>query len=318
MDSAVERIDAVGGPGSALGVFLSVDNPEDAALTATVETIRSCSGFYFSGGSQSRIVRIFRPDAGDSPAFESLWERYQEGAVVSGSSAGAAIMSDPMIGGGSSVGALHEGIRWEDDGEGVLLMKGLGFLTNPLIDQHSLARGRWFRMLTAVLGREEYFFGTGIDENTALVVEGDSARVVGEAGVAFFDIRGATAPSDGQGIEGVTVFLLGPGDHLDLETGTVSFNQDKPPVDPATGPSEELGDLSELDLFGRWELLRFFAITTLSPDSEFVLNQEGFNFQFRKGPGFQARAWEGLGPGGTSSGLSAGPYLFGYSEARRS
>jgi cyanophycinase len=314
MESAVSRIDAVGGPGAAVGVFLTVDSPEDAALPSTVATIRSCSGFYFSGGSQSRIVRVFRPDAGDSPAYQALWERYQEGAVVSGSSAGAAIMSDPMIGGGDSEGALHEGIRWEENGEGVLLMKGMGFLANPLIDQHSLARGRWFRMLTAVLGRDEYSFGTGIDENTALVVEGGSARVVGEAGVAFFDTRGATSPSGGQGVDGVTVFLLGPGDRLDLQTGVVAFNQEKPPVDLSAGPSGELGNLVELDLFGRWELLQLFAITTLSPESEFTLTQEGFDFRFRKGPGFEARAWEGLGPGGTSRGLSAGPYQFSYEK----
>jgi hypothetical protein len=203
----------------------------------------------------------------------------------------------------------------------------MGFLETPLIDQHSLARGRWLRMLTAVLGREEYSFGTGIDENTALVVDGPSAQVVGEAGVAFFDTREATAPSSGQGgeggeggrgIQGVLVFLLGPGDHLDLQTGAVTFNQDKPLVDPSAAPPgqlEELGALSDLDLFGRWELLQFFAITTLSPESEFVLTQEGFDFRFRKGPGFEARAWEGLGPGGTSRGLSAGPYEFSYSEA---
>jgi hypothetical protein len=148
-----------------------------------------------------------------------------------------------------------------------------------------------------------------------LVVEGDSAWVVGAAGVAFFDTRSATAPATGQRISGVTVFLLGPGDRLGLQTGVVTFNREKPLVGPSVGPSEELGDLTDLDLFGRWALLQFFAITTLSPDSEFALTQEGFDFRFRKGSGFEARAWEGLGPGGTSRGLSAGPYEFGYAEA---
>jgi len=313
MESTVGRIDAVGGPGSARGVFLTVDNPEDASSPATVEAIESCSGFYFSGGQQRRIVSVFRPSEGDSPAYQALMQRFLAGAVVSGSSAGAAIMSDPMIGGGGSVDALHSGIRCEEDAEGVFLRKGMGFLDNPLIDQHSLARGRWARLLTAVLGAEAYFFGTGVDENTALVVEGDSAWVVGEAGVVFFDTRDALPAQDGVGASGIIVSLLGPGDRLDLSTGRVTFDAEKPLVDLTEEMPGSLGDLRELDLFGRWELLQFFATTALLPDTVFTLSQEGFTFEFEKGPDFEARAGEGLGPGGTSRGLSAGPYLFSYS-----
>ncbi len=316
MESAVSRIDAVGGDGSALGVFLTVDNPEDAALPANIDAIRSCSGFYFSGGSQSRIVRVFRPEAGDSPAYEALSDRFHQGAVVSGSSAGAAIMSDPMIGGGDSEGALQAGIRWEEDGEGVLLEKGMGFLANPLIDQHSLARGRWLRMLTAVLGIEAYTFGTGIDENTALVVEGDSAWVVGEAGVVFFDTRDAVSAQGGAGASGIIVSLLGPGDRLDIKSGRVSFNPDKPRVEQTDDyDSETVADLTDLDLFGRWELLQLFAATAILPDTIFTLSQDGFDFELEKGPDHQARARGELGPAGTSRGLSAGPFIFGYSEA---
>ncbi|NNM06385.1 MAG: cyanophycinase [Gemmatimonadetes bacterium] len=317
MESAVSRIGAVGGAGSALGVFLTVDNPEDALLPETVETIESCSGFYFSGGQQRRIVSVFRPGEGDAPAYDALVRRFEAGAVVSGSSAGAAIMSDPMIGGGGSVDALHYGIRWEEDAEGVLLEKGLGFLENPLVDQHSLARGRWARLLTAVLGTEAYTFGTGIDENTALVVEGDSAWVVGDAGVAFFDTRDAVRAEEGVGASGIIVSLLGPGDRLDLSTGRVRFNGEKPRVDRTGGLPEGLGDSSELGLFGRWELLQFFAATALLPDTVFTLAREGFEFHFEKGPDFEARAWEGLGPSRTSRGLSAGPYILRYSEVGR-
>jgi len=66
MESAVARFEDVGGPGVAQGIFLTVDNPEEAALQTTVESIRSCAGFYFSGGSQRRIVEVFRPEGGDS------------------------------------------------------------------------------------------------------------------------------------------------------------------------------------------------------------------------------------------------------------
>ncbi len=135
MEAAVMRIDAVGGAGSAQGIFLTVDNPEDAGVPGTVETIRSCSGFYFSGGVQTRIVQVFRPNGADSPAFQALAERFEAGAVVSGSSAGAAIMSNPRKGLGfpredpdrptlSGPRTLGENARRRSGDRGLLLRRG--------------------------------------------------------------------------------------------------------------------------------------------------------------------------------------------------
>lgn len=312
LESAVERIDAVGGSGAALGIYLTEENSADAGTAATVETIRSCSGFYFSGGVQTRIVNVFRPSGGDSPAFRALLERFQAGAAVSGSSAGAAIMNDPMIGGGSSLGALAEGIRWDqEEGEGVILEKGLGFLARTLVDQHSLARGRWARLLVAVLGTEAYSFGAGIDENTALVVEGDSARVVGASGVVFFDTREALLEGDGVGASGVVVSLLGAGDAVNLRTGEVHLNGRKAPVSGGEG----IADLTSLDLFESWNLLRFFAGSAASPDSVFLFVQDGYRFEFRKEEGFEALAEGGEGVQGIPAGLGVGPLLVSFSGA---
>jgi cyanophycinase-like exopeptidase len=69
MESAVTRFDELGGPGTALGILLTVDNPEDAWLPEVAEQIRSCSGFFFTGGVQTRIVQVFRPEEGDSPCL---------------------------------------------------------------------------------------------------------------------------------------------------------------------------------------------------------------------------------------------------------
>ncbi len=137
------------------------------------------------------------------------WLGNRAGAVVSGSSAGAAIMTDPMIGGGSSAGALQEGVRAEGEGEGVVLEKGLGLLETAFVDQHFLARGRWARLLVAVLATDSFDLGMGIDENTALVVEGDSAWVVGASGVVFFDTRGVVRDDEGKAGSGIVLHLLG-------------------------------------------------------------------------------------------------------------
>jgi cyanophycinase len=308
MESAVSRFDGLGGPETALGVLLTVDNPEDAFSSEVADQIRSCSGFFFTGGVQTRIVQVFRPEEGDSPAVHALRERHRAGAVVSGSSAGAAIMTDPMTGGGTSAGALREGIRWrEEEGEGVILEKGLGFLDRAFVDQHFLARGRWGRLLVAVLGVDGRDFGLGVDENTALVVRGDLAWVVGESGVVFLDTRGAVREEGGHGGTGLLLYLLGPGDGVDLGTGSVHREATKSRLDGAEEPFKG----GEADLFERWNLLHLFSEAAAAPDTLFTFRQDGHVLQFRKATEFEARAWEGSGVEGSPRGLFVGPMVVG-------
>lgn len=64
-------------------------------------------GFWISGGDQNAIMEVLQDEHGrDSPFLEVMRKRNAQGAVIGGTSAGAAIMSNPMIGGGTSFGAL--------------------------------------------------------------------------------------------------------------------------------------------------------------------------------------------------------------------
>ncbi|MEM7577730.1 MAG: cyanophycinase, partial [Planctomycetota bacterium] len=97
------------------------------------EKIRACDGLWFTGGDQSRIVATFRPpnEAGehiDTPAYAAMWDVLKRGGVIGGTSAGAAMMSDPMIKWGNShVGWLLGVVNVVPDfGGGV--GKGMGFL----------------------------------------------------------------------------------------------------------------------------------------------------------------------------------------------
>ena len=303
MESAISRFDAVGGEGTAQGIFLTVDNPSDAALPETVAKIEGCSGFYFVGGQQRRIIEVFRPEERDTPAYEALLARHLAGAVVSGSSAGAAIMTDPMIGGGNSAGAVGSGVRGEGDEEGVVLGKGLGLLKTVFVDQHFLARGRWARLLVAVLATDSFDLGMGIDENTALVVDGDSAWVAGASGVLLFDTREVVRDEGGNAGSGIVLSLLGSGAGVDLRTGEIQVRADKSRL-LGTG---EAYSASELDLFDRWALLHFLSDFAVSSDTLFTHRQNGHLFEFLKEPGFEAHAWSALGAEDTPFGLSVGP-----------
>jgi cyanophycinase len=308
MNSAVEAFDAHGGEGTAAGVFISIENPEAASDAEVAEELRRCSGFYFTGGQQSRILDVFRPRGTSTPADEALMERWRAGAVVAGSSAGAAMMSRRAIAGGTSGGALEGGVVEEQaEGAGVRVRDGMDFFGPGMVDQHFLARGRWGRLLVAVLALDDVPYGLGIDENTALVVDGDRATVVGASGVVLIDGRGAAWAEANSDRATVTLTLLGAGDAIDLRTLAVAFvDRLAPPAFAAVTPPE--------DPFARWALLELLAAVAGSEgnagaDGTAVVLAAG-DHRLTLGPadGFRAGATApGGGPEGTPAGLSVGP-----------
>ena len=88
--------------------------------------------------------------------------------------------------------------------------EGFAFLKNVAIDQHLLARNRQFDLIPVIEAHPE-LLGIGIDEDTAIVVQGDRAEVIGQGYVAIYDNRTTVA-------EGGQFYLLRPGDEIDLAT----------------------------------------------------------------------------------------------------
>ncbi|MBU1437748.1 MAG: Type 1 glutamine amidotransferase-like domain-containing protein, partial [Gammaproteobacteria bacterium] len=68
--------------------------------------LQKFSGIWFLGGDQTYITSTLQPDGQPGVVLQAIWQRYQQGAVLGGTSAGAAIMSEVMIAGGDSWGAL--------------------------------------------------------------------------------------------------------------------------------------------------------------------------------------------------------------------
>ena len=64
--------------------------------------------------------------------------------------------------------------------------EGLGFISNATIDQHVLARNRQFDMFD-ILNKRPELLGIGIDERTAIIVEGENFRVIGDSFVIVYD-----------------------------------------------------------------------------------------------------------------------------------
>lgn len=169
---------------------------------ATIARVADFGSVYFTGGDQANITASL---AG-TPLLAAI--RALPG-LVAGSSAGAAIMSDPMILGGTSIEAVVHGVTDDPAAQGLLLGAGLGFFAHGMVDQHFIKRGRLGRLAVA-MQRAGVRRGFGIDENTALLVEGATARVCGEYGVMLVDMR------RGGGLDDFRLSYLDDGDSLDL------------------------------------------------------------------------------------------------------
>jgi cyanophycinase len=168
------------------------DTPELAHDPQIVAAIEACDAIWFTGGDQSRIIAVFRPEAGDTPGFHAIRSVLQRGGVIGGTSAGAAMMSDPMIRWGNSHEALLLGAADDLEDFGVAIGRGMGFFPFGVTDQHFIARGRLGRLLVAC-DLAGVTLGFGVEENCALVVDlaTGTLTAVGEPGLLAIERVGA-------------------------------------------------------------------------------------------------------------------------------
>ncbi len=87
---------------------------------------------------------------------------------------------------------------------------GMGFLRNAAVDIHVLRRNRQFDMLE-VLDAHPGLLGISIDEDTAIVVEGDRFDVIGKS---FALVYGNTTVAGKSG----RFYFMGAGDRFDMKT----------------------------------------------------------------------------------------------------
>jgi cyanophycinase len=190
----------------------------DANSPEVEPLLREATGIFFTGGDQERITAVIGGTATDS-VLQSL---VAAGAVVlAGTSAGAAMMSGTMIVEGDSLGVSRSAVRTGP---------GLEFLPGVLIDQHFAERGRMNRLLSAV-ALSPHELGLGIDEDTAILTDGDRFEVLGSGAVTVVDAGAALdirVPERGPfALAGARIHVL-PAGHTFHLTGR------RPVVDTAT------------------------------------------------------------------------------------
>jgi cyanophycinase len=159
-------------------VLLHTRERKTADDAAFVKPLADATAVWFSGGDQSRLTAAYR----GTLVEKELRKLHARGGVVGGTSAGAAVLSDPMITGGTDTARTGP---------------GFGLLPGFVIDQHFVARNRQKR-LAGVVAANPGFVGLGIDEGTAVVARGRTLEVVGTSTVTVVLAAGAGEPESAQ------------------------------------------------------------------------------------------------------------------------
>ncbi|MFL5605325.1 MAG: cyanophycinase [Gemmatimonadaceae bacterium] len=203
---------------TALNVFVNHDQANTDSVTHLLD---GATSIWFGGGDQVLLAKALR----GTRTERAMHERYAAGAVVGGTSAGAAVISAAMITGDER----RPGGDRPDTTTGfmtiardnIVVADGFAFLDDAIVDQHFLRRKRHNRLMSLVIERAPHL-GVGIDESTALVVEPDGRwRVSGASAAVVYDARRSTTTTPGTalGATGIMVHVLPAGSRFDPRTG---------------------------------------------------------------------------------------------------
>jgi len=160
----------------------------------------------------------------DTPIHKKLLEIYEKGAVIGGTSAGAAVMSEIMIT-GDEKREVEEGHAFETiQANNIVTVRGFGFIKTAIIDQHFVRRKRHNRLISLV-AENPRLLGVGIDESTAIIYAPDEIfEVVGERNVIVYDATQAQiriSPSQLLNGFNIIMHILSSGDRFNLKTKEV-------------------------------------------------------------------------------------------------
>lgn len=191
---------------------LSMVDRREAVDREAMKAVDGADGLFFTGGDQLKITS----ELGGTPVLDKIFELYNAGGVIGGTSAGASVMSETMLVGGVSNGSVRLGQK-------ASMAPGLGLVKNMIIDQHFAERGRISRLMAAVALNPK-FLGIGIDEDTAVVMDGaEEFHVIGAGAVYIIDAHEATGSNVSESDEDATlsffnvkVHVLSEGDKFDV------------------------------------------------------------------------------------------------------
>lgn len=174
----------------------------EATRSSWIDSIRTANLIYITGGDQTRFMDI----AAGTEIETAIHDAYQKGCVISGTSAGAAVMSKLMITGNELKHKEYASTFRTIEPDNIEIKTGLGLLPMAIIDQHFLIRSRHNRLITAVIEHPEMTC-IGIDESTAILVNGNTIEVLGDSQVIVYKNSGKSKSSKNEKLGARKIYL---------------------------------------------------------------------------------------------------------------
>nr|WP_309736270.1 cyanophycinase [Chamaesiphon sp. OTE_75_metabat_556] len=205
------------GMGATQVQILDIRQPQECDEERWLDVLSNCTGVFLTGGDQLRLRDLI----GGSQFMTSIKQRIAiDNLVLAGTSAGAAIVGEKMISGGSSGDSPSQSL--------VDLTTGLGIFPDLLVDQHFHNRNRMARLMSAIAAHPDKL-GVGIDEDTCAAFEDDSTfEVIGKGTITIIDPGKlthtnylASGQSSPLSLHNLTVHILSQGDRYNYQQRVV-------------------------------------------------------------------------------------------------
>ncbi len=208
----------------------------------TVAAIDRAHAMFFTGGDQKRITARYLDNDRDTPEALAMRRLLARGGTIAGTSAGDAMMSDPMFLTGRSAEAL--GIRStrtepgpDDDADekrplpplGPRLGKGMGFLPWAITDSHFFERHRFGR-LVAALETSGARLGIGVGEDACVEVDLASGMLTGVSVADSLLVDAGALTRDGLTRRHIRALVIRQGTTVSLPDRTRLALRDPPPA----------------------------------------------------------------------------------------
>jgi len=155
--------------------ILDISSRDQANDSVLAKTLEEMDLIFLSGGDQLRLTTIL----GGSRVLQAIQNRLKAGALIVGTSAGAAVFSDTMIYEGKSEEGFIKG--------GVLTTAGFGFVEKIIFDTHFVSRGRIGRLIQ-IITTNPTCIGVGLGEDSGVILKGDgTAEAIGTGQVIIVE-----------------------------------------------------------------------------------------------------------------------------------
>lgn len=286
-------------PGAVICVIM-----RETPQAETVALIDQATAMFFTGGDQKRIVDRYRPNGIDTPEAAAMRRLLDRGGVIAGTSAGDAMMSDPMFLTGRSTEALGikssaAGNTDDDDPAtkntpsrplGPQIGRGMNFIPWVITDSHFFERNRVGRLVAAqeVSGKR---LGVGVGEDACVQVDLSTGVMTGVSVADSLLVDTGSLTRDGLNRRSVWARVIKQGVSVSL-TQTLAAAP-KSLVPRATGPVSEVSvvEPGQNRQLASW---RFFCRASEAGSSVTVLPLD--DWQLTGWSDGQGGAWFEAGP----------------------